>query len=386
MLQHDIIAIPLVEAAFFSFLFVVFHTYVGYPLLLAIWSLKRHRPIVRTYGTPGVTIVIAAWNEERHIAARIENCLQQVYPPEMLQILVVSDGSTDKTSEIVKSFGLDRVSLVELETRMGKAVALNVGVAAAQGEIIVFADARQSFSMTTVRELVANFADASVGAVSGELILESDARGPAAEGVGLYWTIEKWIRRHEAAIDSIVGATGAIYAIRRELFEALPPGTILDDLLTPMRIAMRGFRVVFEGRALAFDRVSHDYSSEFTRKVRTLAGNYQAISLCPSLVKPWANRLFLQFVSHKVYRLLAPLALVGLFVTNLIHTGGWFTVFLAMQIVGYLMAVAGWWLNRMGVREKMTGAAFTFCLLNYAAVMGAIQFLKSETVQWKKAG
>ena len=172
MLQHDIIAIPLVEAAFFSFLFVVFHTYVGYPLLLAIWSLKKHPPIVRTYGTPGVTIVIAAWNEERHIAARIENCLQQVYPPEMLQILVVSDGSTDKTSEIVKSFGLDRVSLVELETRMGKAVALNVGVAAAQGEIIVFADARQSFSMTTVRELVANFADASVGAVSGELILE----------------------------------------------------------------------------------------------------------------------------------------------------------------------------------------------------------------------
>ena len=145
MLQHDIIAIPLVEVAFFSFLFVVFHTYVGYPLLLAVWSLKKHPPIVRTYGTPGVTIVIAAWNEERHIAARIENCLQQVYPPEMLQILVVSDGSTDKTSEIVKSFGLDSVA-----RRIGNpygqgSAALNVGVAAAQGEIIVFADARQSF-------------------------------------------------------------------------------------------------------------------------------------------------------------------------------------------------------------------------------------------------
>ena len=106
MLQHDIIAIPLVEVAFFSFLFLVFHTYVGYPLLLAIWSLKKHRPIVRTYGTPGVTILIAAWNEERHIAARIENCLQQVYPPEMLQILVVSDGSTDKTSELSNLLGL----------------------------------------------------------------------------------------------------------------------------------------------------------------------------------------------------------------------------------------------------------------------------------------
>src|SRR6476469_5324939 len=357
MLQHDIIAIPLVEVAFFSFLFLVFHTYVGYPLLLAIWSLKKHRPIVRTYGTPRVTILIAAWNEERHIAARIENCFHQVYPPEMLQILVVSDGSTDKTSAIVKSFGLDRVSLVELETRMGKAVALNVGVAAAQGEIIVFADARQSFSMTTVRELVANFADACVGAVSGELIVESDARGAAAEGVGLYWTIEKWIRRHEAAIDSIVGATGAIYAIRRELFEALPPGTILDDLLTPMRIAMRGFRVVFEGRALAFDRVAQDYSNAFKRQVRTLAGNYQAMSLCPRLMKPWGNRLFLQFVSHKVYRLLAPLALMGLLATNAAHLGGWYTVFMAVQLTGYTMALAGWWLSKMGGSERITGAA-----------------------------
>lgn len=384
MFHYDITSVHLVEIAFFGFLLLVFHTYVGYPLLLALWSLKKPRSIDRAYGTPRVTIVVAAWNEERHIAARIENCLQQMYPPEMLEILVVSDGSTDKTSSIVRSFGLDRVSLVELETRMGKAVALNVGVAAAHGEIIVFADARQSFSLNAVRELVANFADPSVGAVSGELILEANAGGPAAEGVGLYWTIEKWIRQREAAIDSIVGATGAIYAIRRDLFEALPPGTILDDLLTPMRIVMRGFRVVFEARALAFDRVARDYSSEFTRKVRTLAGNYQAISLCPRLIKPWTNRLFLQFVSHKVYRLMAPIALVGLFVTNAIHMGGWYTGFMAVQILGYLMALTGWWLSRMGVREKVTGAAFTFCLLNYAAVMGAIQFLKSEAVQWEK--
>ena len=264
MLQ-ELASIPLLDVAFFSFLFLVFHTYVGYPLLLMVWGMGKSATPVRVYANPKVTIVIAAWNEARHIAARIDNCLQQIYPSEMLEIVVVSDGSTDETSSIVRSFTSKGVSLVELETRMGKAVALNVGVAAAHGEIVVFADARQSFSPTAVRELVANFADASVGAVSGELILESNSAGPTAEGVGLYWTIEKWIRQKEAAIDSIVGATGAIYAIRRDLFEALPPGTILDDLLTPMRIVMQGYRVVFEGRALAFDRVAHDYSSEFKR-------------------------------------------------------------------------------------------------------------------------
>ena len=376
---------PLLDVAFFSFLFLVFHTYVGYPLLLMVWGMGKSATPVRVYANPKVTIVIAAWNEARHIAARIDNCLQQIYPSEMLEIVVVSDGSTDETSSIVRSFASKGVSLVELETRMGKAVALNVGVAAAHGEIVVFADARQSFSPTAVRELVANFADASVGAVSGELILESNSAGPTAEGVGLYWTIEKWIRQKEAAIDSIVGATGAIYAIRRDLFEALPPGTILDDLLTPMRIVMQGYRVVFEGRALAFDRVAHDYSSEFKRKVRTLAGNYQAISFCPRLMKPWANRIFLQFVSHKVFRLIAPIALVGLFVTNAVHLGGWFTIFMALQITGYSLAIVGWWLNRVGVRERLTGAAFTFCLLNYASLMGAVQFLKAEVVQWEKA-
>ena len=384
MLQ-ELASIPLLDVAFFSFLFLVFHTYVGYPLLLMVWGMGKSATPVRVYANPKVTIVIAAWNEARHIAARIDNCLQQIYPSEMLEIVVVSDGSTDETSSIVRSFTSKGVSLVELETRMGKAVALNVGVAAAHGEIVVFADARQSFSPTAVRELVANFADASVGAVSGELILESNSAGPTAEGVGLYWTIEKWIRQKEAAIDSIVGATGAIYAIRRDLFEALPPGTILDDLLTPMRIVMQGYRVVFEGRALAFDRVAHDYSSEFKRKVRTLAGNYQAISFCPRLMKPWANRIFLQFVSHKVFRLMAPIALVGLFVTNAVHLGGWFTIFMALQITGYSLAIVGWWLNRVGVRERLTGAAFTFCLLNYASLMGAVQFLKAEVVQWEKA-
>ncbi|WP_447979438.1 glycosyltransferase family 2 protein [Candidatus Nitrospira bockiana] len=377
-----------VEYTFYGCLAVLVYTYVGYPLLLQVWgSIRKKSARFDARVTPRVTIVIAAWNEAGRIASRLNNCLQQEYPAELLDIVVVSDGSTDATSSIVHQSDAKRVSLVELDTRMGKAVALNCGVAAARGEIVVFADARQSFSPNAVRDLVANFADPAVGAVSGELILESNpGESASSEGIGLYWQIEKWIRQKEADIDSIVGATGAIYAIRKELFEPLPPGTILDDLLTPMRIAMRGYRVVFEKRALAFDQVTTDYRSEFKRKVRTLAGNYQAISLCPRLIQPWSNRLFIQFVSHKVCRLGAPLALVGLFLTNLVHLDGWFAVLMGVQAFGYSMALTGWGLCRMGIRERLTSAAFTFCLLNYAALVGAVQFLRSETVQWEKAG
>lgn len=374
------------DTVFFTCLAVLFYTYAGYPLVLQLWGIKTRKPLLKAPVTPRVTIVIAAWNEGKRVAARIENCLQQQYPTDLLDVVVVSDGSTDDTAALVAQCDPARVSLVELETRMGKAVALNCGVAAARGEIIVFADARQAFSTTAVAELVANFADPRVGVVSGELILEAAPGIEGADGVGLYWRMEKWIRQKEAEIDSIVGATGAIYAIRRSLFEPLPPGTILDDLLTPMRIALQGYRIVFEKRALAYDRIATDYRSEFKRKVRTLAGNYQAISLCPRLIEPWSNRLFVQFVSHKVCRLAAPVALLGLFMSNLAHLGGWFTAAFAAQTVGYAMALAGWVLTRMGVRERLTAAAFTFCLLNYAALVGAVHFLRAERVQWEKAG
>src|SRR5207302_1368793 len=253
------------------------------------------------------------------------------------------------------------------------------------GEIIVFADTRQCFAPDAVAKLVSNFADPHVGAVSGELVLQSSLEDAEREGVGLYWRIEKWIRRKEAEIDSVIGATGAIYAIRRELFRPLPPGAILDDVLIPMRIAMRGFRIAFEREALAFDRVSRDYQEEFRRKARTLAGNYQAVTLFPDLVTPWRNRLFFQYVSHKLCRLAAPFALIALLLCNLALMEGWFSYLLIAQVVGYGLALAGWGLARLGVRERWTSAAFAFCFLNYAALVGAVRFARRDSALWRKA-
>ena len=375
----------LLELILWGSLLFLGYTYLGYPVILALWSWLGRKPVVRRPVTPKVTIVIAAWNETERLAARIENCLHQEYPAELLDIVVVSDGSTDHTETVVRRFDSRRVRLMKLASRNGKAAALNWGVAAASGEIIVFADTRQRFAPDAVARLVSNFGDPDVGAVSGELVLGSSLGREGTDGVGLYWRIEKWIRQKEGEIDSVIGATGAIYAIWRELFRPLPPGAILDDVLVPMRIAMRGYRVVFEQRALAFDRLTESYRSEFSRKVRTLAGNYQAISLCPDLITPWRNRLFFQYVSHKLCRLVAPFALIALLLCNVALMEGWLSYLLVAQAVGYGLAFVGWGLARIGVREQWTSAAFAFCFLNYAALIGAIRYMTRDTDLWRKA-
>jgi cellulose synthase/poly-beta-1,6-N-acetylglucosamine synthase-like glycosyltransferase len=380
--MERIVVDPLKIVLWGAFITLIY-TYVGYPCILAVWRWwagKPSRPGSSNF--PTVSIVIAARNEGKRLAVRIDNCLRQHYPPELLNIIVVSDGSTDETEEIVRQCDPARVTLLALTEQQGKAMALTAGVARTQSEIIVFADARQVFSPSAVAELAGNFSDPQVGAVSGELMLQTQPTGIGAEAAGLYWSIEKWIRRSESAIDSAVGTTGAIYAIRRSLFEPLPQGTILDDLLVPMRIAMHGYRVVFEPRAQAFDWIEQDYHTEFKRKVRTLAGNYQALMLCPDLMKPWRNRLFFQFISHKVCRLAAPFCLVALFVSNLFVMHGWLRYLFILQAIGYTMAAIGWGLRRLGVRERWTAAAFMFVMLNAAALLAAFRAFRGHAALW----
>jgi cellulose synthase/poly-beta-1,6-N-acetylglucosamine synthase-like glycosyltransferase len=367
------------ESVLWASLILVAYTFCGYPLLLAVWSwLKPHALITRAPITPAVSIVIAAWNEAPRLVARINNCLEQRYPSDHLEIIIVSDGSTDDTFSVVSAFDHRRVRLVQLEKREGKAAALNAGVSTAEGEIIVFADARQRFAPDVVARLVSHFSDPAVGTVTGELVLESEKGLPDGKGMGLYWTIEKAIRSMESAIDSVVGATGAIYAIRKELYRPLKSGTILDDLVVPMTIAMQGFRVVFDRQAIAVDQLAGDYRQEFRRKVRTLAGNYQAFRWYPNWLSPKQNRLFIQVVSHKVCRLAAPFALLLLFSTSLALVSSGYVYLFVLQVLGYTIALVGWMLMCIGVRERVTAAAFSFCLLNYAALVGAVLFFRGR--------
>ena len=346
------------EIVFWVAVGLVLYVYVGYPVLLAVWARlgsRSHR--IDSHNLPGVSIVVAARNEARRLPGRLENLLALDYPADRLEIIVVSNGSTDRTSQAVAPFlgattsARARVRLIEQDTA-GKATALNAGVAAASHDVLVFADARQRFARDTVRQLVKNFADPLVGAVSGELVLDcetGDTTSTIGDGVGAYWRYEKFIRKLESRIDSTIGATGAVYAMRRSLWRDLPHGTLLDDVLAPMRVVLAGSRVVFDESARAFDVTPPDAATEALRKTRTLAGNYQLAVLEPRLLVPFANRVWLQFWSHKLARLLVPYALVAVFVASAALAPGrpFYMAVTAAQVLFYALALYGERLERL---------------------------------------
>ena len=265
---------------------------------------------------------------------------------------------------------------------------LNDVVPGARGGIVVLADARQRFDAAALRRLVGAFADPAVGAVSGALVLSGGRDGTTAgEGLGVYWSYEKLIRWGESRIDSTVGATGALYAIRRDLFEPLPEDTILDDVLIPMRIVRRGYRVLFEAGARAYDRPAASARAEFARKVRTLAGNFQLFSRERWLLSPAWNRLWLQTLSHKVLRLLGPLLLATTFLADLLLAHRPLYRWMAgAQGLFYGAALGGWALRdgRHGI--PLLSVPYVVCLLSWATIVGFFRFATGrQNVTWERA-
>ena len=348
------------ESLFLASVLLLAYVYAGYPLLLGVWSTVAGRPVRKLGPTesedwPAVSVILAAHNEASRLCPRVANLLEQVYPGP-LDVVVVSDGSTDDPRRALGRLD-DRVQLLELP-RGGKALALNAGVAAARGEIIAFADARQRWDTHAMFELVSNFADPDVGGATGELILDSESRPDATEStvgeaVGVYWKYEKWLRRRESRVWSTIGATGAIYALRRSLWRPLPAVTLLDDVLAPMRVVFAGKRVVFDERARAYDFAAAHGAAEAQRKTRTLAGNYQILALEPRLLLPFANPIWLQYASHKMGRLIAPWALIAAFFTSavLAPDRGFYAVAFILQSGFYGLAAVGGWIDR-GERNK----------------------------------
>jgi poly-beta-1,6-N-acetyl-D-glucosamine synthase len=411
----------------------VAYAYIGYPLCLHVWRRLRPRPLASVDSpglTPGVSIVIAARDEGRRLAGRLDNLLTLDYPAAERQIIVVSDGSTDDSLDVLARYepAVESVAL----PAVGKARALNAGVERARFGLLVFADARQAFAPDALRALVAPFRDPRVGAVSGELVLDGEARdrralapdrrgrvirpiaadaerrfshdrrlsipSTIAEGVGLYWRYEKQIRRDESAVGSTMGATGAMYAMRRSLWRPLPADAILDDVLAPMRCVLAGSRVVFEDRARAFDRTARDAKAESRRKRRTLAGNYQLLWLEPALLLPWRNPAWVQFVSHKVARLAVPYALPPLWLLSLLlsRRSPVYAAAFAAQCLFYLFAGYGAWLERhdaatapdpwarpaVAVPQRLARVALMVFVMNASAVAGLAAILTRQKV-WR---
>jgi poly-beta-1,6-N-acetyl-D-glucosamine synthase len=326
------------ESVFWASLTFVLYSYCGYPLILLLWKSLSPRPVNKAPLEPDVTLVVAAFNEKDTIRQKILNCLSLDYPREKLQIIISLDGPTDGTEILALTFASQGVQLSCAPKHIGKAAAINSAVAKARGSLLVFADARQILDRNVIRELAANFSDPSVGAASGELVFVHGDKGQS--GVGLYWRYETLIRTMESEIHSVVGATGALYAMRREYFRELAEDTLLDDVVIPMTVVLNGGRVVLDRNARAFDRPAR-LDREFERKVRTLTGNFQMIARMPQLLNPWRNPVFFQFVSHKVTRLLVPYLLASMLVANLFLLRGGYLVFLGLQAVWYSLALAG---------------------------------------------
>jgi cellulose synthase/poly-beta-1,6-N-acetylglucosamine synthase-like glycosyltransferase len=350
---------------------VVAYTYILYPIFIVILNAVLRTPARRSeperqrgenpsLRRQSVSVLLPVYNEEQNLARRLDELTHMVGG--FGEIIVISDASTDRSADIARLHG---ARVIEMPARQGKAAALNAGAAAAQHELLIFADARQRWADDALARLIENFNDPAIGAVSGDLVLES-APGVLA-GVGLYWRFEKWLRKQESRLGSQVGVTGAISAVRRTLFQPIPPGTLLDDVYWPMRVVLQGYRVVHDERALAFDRLPEMPRDEFRRKVRTLAGNFQLLTLLPAAALfPWSNRVWWQWISHKLMRLAVPWALLGMLVSCFILAEDIYQIFLWLQLAGYGVGLLGL-IPPLGRSVRLLGAAASFLVLNAAA-------------------
>jgi len=373
------------QALFWGSVILLGYANFGYPLFLLGWSRIRPRPFLRGKRQPSLTLIIAAHNEASLIEARLRNLQSLDYPKDRFDVVLGLDGCTDDTAERARAASAGAVRVVEFDVRRGKPSVLNALVPFARGEIVVFGDARQRYGRNALKALVAPFSDPQVGAVSGELILTKGDGRPLGKGLGLYWRLEKLIRHSESEIGSVVGVTGAIYAIRRELFEALPQDTILDDVLVPMRIARRGYRVVFEPRARAYDTPPGSLGREFARKVRTISGNFQLFARETWLLG-LGNPLLIQTASHKALRLLTPILLALIALANLVLLDRLLFQFLLLaQIAFYLAALSGHVLRNL--RIPGLAVPYTVCMLAGATTLAFCRHLSGrQQVTWAKEG
>lgn len=363
---------------------LVVYAYAGYPTWLWLRKTWRRWPVQRGPAEPSISIVMVVRNEEAALPKKLQNLRELDYSRERLEIIVVSDGSTDGTERILHEVAHDeKFHALCNQLPSGKAAGLNDAFSIATGEVVVLTDVRQEIEKDALRLLMENFCDPQVGAASGELMLGDRANGETGRGMGLYWRVEKRVRELESASSSVVGATGAFYAVRRELLREIPVGTILDDVLIPMIVARQGSRVVFDSRARAWDRPDLGSQREFARKVRTLTGNYQLLQLAPWLLRK-ENPLRFEFVSHKLMRLVVPFALLAILLASCFVPTAFYRWALGLQLAFYGFGLLGWAGWKLGPLSRLADPACTFMVLNTAALVAFVNIFSGQKVEWNQ--
>ena len=362
------------------------YVYVGYPLIVYVASLLFAKPVARDGIEPPVTVLITAFNEEAAIRQKLENTLQIDYPPDKLEVLVASDGSTDGTDDIVREFAARGVKLFRQEGRVGKTATQNNAVQQATGEIILFSDATTSYRSAVFRTILPSFADESVGCVAGRLIYVDEKSTTVGKGARSYWNYETFLKMAESRICSLIGASGCLYAVRKSAYEPMYPEACSDFLICTT-IYRKGLRSVFEPKAVCFEQTNLHAGDELKMRVRVISQTFTDLWRNRDMMNPLKSGFFaIELISHKALRYAVPFILCAFLVASIVLAGSstFYAAALAVHVLFYSLALAGWVMERAGKRLSLLAIPLYFVLANLASIVGFYKFLRGETyARWE---
>ena len=387
------------ELLFWISLFIVFYTYIGYGVVLyllvrikRVMARKEKLNLPTSDALPSCTVIVAAYNEESVIAQKITNTLALLYPKNKLHYCFVTDGSMDGTPEIVQKY--PEVTLLHSAERKGKIAAVHRAMQQVTTDVVVFTDANTLLNTDALVELCKHYKDEWVGGIAGEKRVHSgDAADASAAGEGFYWKYESTLKKWDSELYSVVGSAGELFSIRTDLYEPVPPDTVLDDFMLSMRIAEKKYRVVYEPKAYATEMASENVSEELKRKIRIAAGGMQSIIRLKGVLNPFVNPvLTFQYVSHRVLRwTITPFLLMFVLALNIVlflSEAGWvYTGLFYAQVLFYALAFLGFLLERKELKLKIAFIPYYFCVMNYAVLAGIIRYFRGrQSAVWEKVG
>ena len=384
------------QTIFWVSLFIIFYTYVGYGILLffiikILRIFRKKKAFDLNYKLPSVTIIVAAYNEEYCIEEKITNTLFLDYPKDKVHYIFITDGSTDKTPEIISKY--NSIQLMHKPERTGKIVAVHRAMKEVKSEVVVFTDANTLLNKKALINICRHFQDPSVGAVAGEKRVQIDDSGDATAGEGFYWKYESKLKTWDSELFSVVGAAGELFSVKTSLYIPVPVDTLLDDFMISMLIAQKGYRIIYEPNAYATENASANTKEELKRKVRIAAGGIQSFLRLTSLLNPIKHPLLsFQYLSHRILRwTITPFLMVFCFFLNWYIVIGLngdvkYYVVLAGQVLFYGFALLGWIMQSRSIKVKLFFIPYYFCMMNYAVFEGIKRYMNSnQSVLWEKA-
>lgn len=376
----------MIEIIFWLFIALIIYAYVGYPFLIVLLSLFIRNKVNASPIEPYVSILISAYNEEKDISAKLENCFQFDYPKDKYEIVVASDGSTDSTDSIVRQYENNeygvRVVLHRVEGRLGKTAAQNSAVKVCRGDIIIFSDAASMYDPGVIRAFVRNYADPSVGAVSGKYSYIDEGASSAGLATKIFWNFENFIKGRQTKIKTVTGCSGCIYSLRKGLYTDLPPD-IISDLVEPLTILQKGYRIVFEPEATATEEPAGDTTDEFKMRIRVIVRGMNGMLFVRDLFNPFKNPFVsFQLISHKLMRWLVPVFAIIVFFSNafLIGTNLLYTILFILQIIFYGFAIVGYFLEKKGIHKFYFYLPLYFCTVNLASLISMFKVMRKENI------